>query len=111
MSSVVIKSVDKDRVWEAVHSYASHLREQHPEIERIIWFGSWVSGIPTPSSDVDLCLILSASDQPPRERISQYLPLGFPLGIDLFAYTKDEFEHLKDSSPGWFKTIREGIDI
>lgn len=94
-----------------MHSYAAQLREQHPEIERIIWFGSWVSGIPTPGSDVDLCLILSASDQPPRERISKYLPLGFPVGVDLFAYTKDELEHMKDSSPGWFNTIRAGVDI
>ena len=111
MNTVVIKSINKDQIREAVHSFALRLREQHPEIERIIWFGSWVKGIPAPGSDVDLCLVLTSSDLPRRDRISQYLPLGFPVGVDLFAYTRDEFERLKESSPGWYKEITSGVEI
>jgi uncharacterized protein len=98
LNIVIIKSIDRDRVREAVYSYADELRKKHPKISRIIWFGSWVRGFPSPGSDVDLCLILFSSKKNRRDRISDYLPLGFPVGIDLFVYTEDEFDHLKQNS-------------
>ena len=111
LNSVVIKSVDHDQIREAVASFATQIRKQHPEVERVIWFGSWVTGLPSPGSDVDLCLILSSSDKPPRDRISDYLPLGFPVGVDLCVYTLSEFEQLPDRSPGWHQAITSGIDV
>jgi predicted nucleotidyltransferase len=111
LSTVVIKSVNQDHIRKAVASFAAQIRKQHPEVERVIWFGSWVTGLPTPGSDVDICLILSSSDKPPRDRISDYLPLGFPVGIDLLAYTKNEFERLQYASPGWYKAINSGMEI
>lgn len=111
LSSVVIKSINRNQVKQAVASFAAQVRKQHPEVERVIWFGSWVNGIPAPGSDVDLCLILSSSDKPIRDRIPDYLPLGFPVGIDLFAYTKEEFERLRNSSPGWYEAIVSGVEM
>lgn len=111
MNSVAIKSVDRDRIRQAVTDFAAQIRKQHPEVERIIWFGSWVTGLPGPQSDIDLCLILSSSNNAPRDRVSDYLPLGFPVGVDLFAYTQKEFEQLRISSPGWYKAITSGVDI
>lgn len=110
-NSVVIKSIDREKIQAAAQTYADHLRRHHPEIEKIIWFGSYIVGLPTPASDVDLCLIITSSDKPVRDRISEYLPLGFPAGIDLFVYTNEEFEQLKHSSPGWSETIRSGQEI
>ena len=46
-----------------------------------------------------------------RDRISDYLPLGFPMGVDLFTHTQTEFEHLRQSSPGWYQAITTGVDI
>lgn len=111
LNSVVIRSIDREQVQEAVISYVNRLRREHPEIERVIWFGSWVTGLPAPGSDVDLCLILTASSKSSRDRISEYLRLGFPVGVDLFVYTREEFERLKQSSPAWHKVITSGIDI
>lgn len=111
MSSVVVKSIDREKVRQAVESYAAQLRREHPEVQRVIWFGSWVSGLPTPRSDVDLCLIVSATSKPPRDRISDYLPFGFPTGIDLFAYTEEELLLLKSSSPGWYRAIASGVEV
>lgn len=111
MSSVVFKSIDREQIQKAVHTYVDELRSLHPEIERVIWFGSWVSGLPAPGSDVDLCLIVSASDKIPRDRVSDYLPLGFPVGVDLVVYTHDELERLRESSPGWYTAITSGKEI
>jgi uncharacterized protein len=87
------------------------MRVLHPEINRVIWFGSWANGLPTPGSDVDLCPILASSDKSFRERVVAYFPVGFPVGIDLFPYTLDEFDRLADYSPGWRKAILAGQDL
>ena len=111
MSSVVFKSINREQIEKAVHAYVDELCSLHPEIERVFWFGSWVSGLPTPGSDVDLCLIVSASDKIPRDRSSGYLPLGFPVGVDLVVYTPTEFERLRESSPEWYTVITSGKEI
>ena len=111
MNSVVFKPIDKDQIRNAVAAYAARLLEKHSEIQRVIWFGSWVNGLPAPGSDVDICLIVSSSDKPPRDRISDYLPLGFPTGVDLLVYTQDEFEHLREISTGLYQAILSGVDL
>lgn len=108
LSSVVIKSANKKWIDQAVRAYVSQLWASHPEIEKVIWFGSWINGLPTPGSDVDLCLILSGSNKSLRERIPDYLPVGFPVGVDLFPYTQEEFRTLSKRSPIWYKTISLG---
>jgi predicted nucleotidyltransferase len=111
LTSVVVKSADKRRIQRAVQSYVEWLYATHSEVEKVIWFGSWINGLPTPRSDVDLCLILSRSSKPMRDRVCDYLPVGFPVGVDLFPYTKEEFDALVERSPGWYKTIVMGIEI
>jgi len=111
LNSVVIKSTDRAVVTRAVAEHVAQLKAEHPEIQRAIWFGSWVSGLPTPGSDVDLCLIISTSDRPMRERVPDYLPVGFPVGIDLFPYTEAEFERLRTDSPAWYETITAGREL
>lgn len=111
MTSVVIKSANREEIARAVASYVARLRAEHPEVERVIWFGSWVTGLPTPGSDVDLCLILSSCDKPIRERVVDYLPIGFPVGVDLLAYTRAEFERLRDTSPTWYAAVMAGREL
>ncbi len=74
-------------------------------------FGSRVNGIPTPGSDVDVCLVLTCSDKPFRDRAADYLPLGFPVGLDLFPYTVEEFERLRSDYPSWHGAITAGVDL
>ncbi len=110
-NSVVIKSANRSAIRRAVESYVAQLRKEHPEVQRVIWFGSWVNGLPAPGSDVDLCLILSSANKPVRERVPDYLPVGFPVGMDLFPYTQAEFERLKQESPAWYAAIVSGDDV
>lgn len=111
MNSVVIKSINREKIDRAVDAYTGDLRAKHPEIERIYWFGSWVDGLPSPGSDVDLCIIISNSEKIMRDRIPEYLPVKFPVGIDLFVYTRGEFEQLAVDHPGWYKVITSGKEI
>lgn len=110
LASVRIISDSRARVEQAVHAYAAALRRR-PEVRRIIWFGSRISGRPTPGSDVDLCIVLSGSDKPRRDRIPEYLPGAFPVGLDLFPYTEEELAKLQQSSPGWYAAIQRGREV
>jgi predicted nucleotidyltransferase len=111
LNSVVVKSSDKIRIQGAVKSYVEWLYATHSEVEKVIWFGSWINGLPTPGSDVDLCLIVSKSSKNRRDRVQDYLPVGFPVGVDLFVYTGDEFQALPKRSPEWYRAIMAGIEI
>ncbi len=98
-NSVRVFSVDRRRIEDAITRWAAGIRRDHPEIERIYWFGSWIHGTPTPGSDVDLCLIVSESPKSYRDRSVDYRP-ELPFAIDLFVYTREEFERLaKNNSP------------
>lgn len=96
---------------QAVKDHIGYLRNHCHEIVRMIWFGSWIKGIPRPGSDVDLCLILRDSDKPFRERIPDYLPAGFPVGIDVFPYTVQEFEKLQSTCPQWYCEMISGREM
>ena len=108
--SLVVKSNNQATVEAAVRRWARHIA-QRPEVRRIIWFGSRVDGAPTPSSDVDVCVVISESRRPVRDRIGDYLPFGFPVGIDLFPYTESELERLETEHPSWYAAIASGVDL
>ena len=107
----MVKSNNQATVEAAVRGWARYIATQRPEVRRIIWFGSRVNGAPAPSSDVDVCVVISGSRRPVRDRIGDYLPFGFPVGIDLFAYTESELERLETEHPSWYAAIASGIDL
>ena len=110
MSSVGVKRDRPAAVEAAVGRWAAELHRR-PEVVRVVWFGSRVAGIPTPGSDVDLCVVLRSSTKPWRERIPDYLPGAFPVGVDLFPFTEEELERLRGESPGWHAAIARGREV
>ncbi|MBL7163205.1 MAG: nucleotidyltransferase domain-containing protein [Anaerolineales bacterium] len=110
-NSVRVISANKEEIAQAVKSHVTFLCQNYPEIVKIIWFGSWVNGIPTPGSDVDLCIVVTDSTKPRHERGIDYLPVGFPVGLDIHVYTVSEFESLPQTMPTWYKAIISGQNI
>ncbi len=97
MSSVVIKSVDEALIRRSMDDYAARLLSSHSEIREIVIFGSFAEGTYAPGSDLDILIVLDRSDRPVRDRIPLYLPDAFPVGVDLFPYTRDEIAARADS--------------
>ncbi len=64
-----------------------------------------------PGSDVDLGMVVSSTLKPFHERHVDYLPVGFPVGLDIQVYTVDEFELLPDRAPGLYQAIILGREI
>ena len=110
-ASLVVKWNNEAAVERAVRGWAERLGAERSEVRRIVWFGSRVNGIPAPGSDVDVCLVLARSAKPFRDRAADYLPLGFPVGLDLFPYTVKEFEQLRGDHPSWYRAITAGVDL
>jgi predicted nucleotidyltransferase len=104
----MVRWAEPEKIEEAVRGFAQDLRARSPSVVRILWYGSWVSGVPTPSSDVDLCIILQADDRRPRDRAPDFLPLRFPVGMDLVVLTEEEFRELAMRSPSWHRAIMAG---
>ena len=65
--------------------------------QKIILFGSYVSGRPTEDSDIDLLVIKDTLDSP-RERRKKISRILWRSGVpkDVFVYTKKEFAEYKD---------------
>ena len=109
--SARVRYAEAEPIRKAVRDYARDLRNGHPEILSIRWFGSWVRGDAGVGSDVDLCIVLDRSDTPRRERVMDFLPRVFPVGIDLFILTAAEFETLRTEHPSMRKAIDGGIEV
>ncbi len=99
---------DPKRISSAVQDYATAIRRRHPEVSRIFWYGSWVSGVATPSSDADICIVVRDDSRRPRDRTPEYMPTKFPVGIDLVVLTESEISALATRSPGWHRAITAG---
>jgi predicted nucleotidyltransferase len=98
LSGVVVKSIDERAVRRAMDAYAAWLLATHPEVQEIIVFGSFAEGTWAPGSDLDVFVILSHSPILVRDRIPALLPGPFPVGVDLFPYTREEIAARGSSS-------------
>jgi predicted nucleotidyltransferase len=112
LSTVSVTYFDREGVRRAVTEHVHRLAALHPELEEVVLFGSLASGTPVPGSDVDLLLVLSGSDRPFRERIPLFLPDRFPVGVDVFPYTRAEMELMRREDNALIsRALREGLTI
>jgi len=74
-----------------ITQFASRLiREYHPQ--RIILFGSYAYGTPTPDSDVDLLIVMPFAGKPILKSVEILNTLNPNFAIDLLVRTPDELE-------------------
>ncbi len=97
MSSVEIKLVDEARVRRCIKEFAESLLAANSEVEEVVVFGSFADGTYAPGSDLDVLIVLRNSEKAVRDRIPDFLPGAFPVGLDLFPYTREELARLEAS--------------
>jgi predicted nucleotidyltransferase len=90
--SVKVTYLDKSTIMKAITALAEELPKGHPEVEEICLFGSFARNEAVPGSDVDILVVLASSNLPFRNRIGKYMPSSFPIGIEVFPYTRSEIE-------------------
>lgn len=112
LSTVSVTYFDREGVRRAVDEHVRALAARHPELEEAILFGSVARGTPVPGSDVDLLLVLSESDRPFRDRIPLFLPGAFPVGVDVFPYTRAELTRMTAEGNRFvLDALRDGIPV
>lgn len=109
---VEIEYFPSRRIWDELRALVRLLRQQHPEIERAIVFGSLARGDAAPGSDVDLLLVLRESPLTFLERIPHYTPSHFPVGVDVFPYTRQEVEQMLAEGNSFIRcALAEGKEV
>ncbi|WP_255333255.1 nucleotidyltransferase domain-containing protein [Methanocalculus taiwanensis] len=90
-NSVRVFWLDYDLIWERLQDRIGLLKS-HPEIRKVIIFGSFPEKRAVPGSDLDLLIIVNPTDLPILDRIEHYQPLfeGIGIGVDIFPLTEDE---------------------
>ena len=111
-SSVKIAYFDAGRVRRALNEWAANLVLQHPEVRRIVLFGSIARGDAVPGSDADLLIVVGESNVPFIERPRIYGLRILPVGADTFVYTSAEL-HRELESGNRFprRALSEGVDL
>ena len=108
-NSVKVFFADKNRILQQLRKYARQLK-QRPEVERVGYFGSYANDTYGPASDVDLLIILRQSSKRFLDRIPDYLPENFSVSCDVFPYTNEEIEKMKQESNLWIcHVLKEAV--
>ena len=73
--------LDRTGIRDRLRQEAERLHQSHPEIERVILFGSLARGDAVPGSDADLLLVLRDSERPFRGRAGTYRVADAGVGV------------------------------
>jgi predicted nucleotidyltransferase len=92
---------------QAARRWAKELREKHPEVLRVGYFGSYARGDWGVGSDLDLVVVVEASDLPPRQRAVAFPSEDLPVPAEVLVYTAEEWESREEHS--FLKTIEKEV--
>ena len=103
-------AVPRDRVLEAARAWVARLREEHPEIVRVGYFGSYATDTYAPGSDFDVLIeVGEARERRRADRAAPYLPDRFPVGIEIFVYTTAEIARAEAEGAAFITTVMKQI--
>ncbi|MFW6174771.1 MAG: nucleotidyltransferase domain-containing protein [Chloroflexota bacterium] len=92
--------LDREQILAETRRAVTKLGKDHPEISRVILFGSMASGDAAPGSDVDLMVEVDETDIRFLDRSLAYRVDGVSIGVDVFVYTRAEVEQMVADNAG-----------
>ena len=90
--TVKVFSLDRTRIGEALRELVESRYRPDLNVAAVHLFGSFAWGTPVPGSDLDLLVVIDHDPRPARDRIPDYLPGRFPIGVDVLVWTRAEWE-------------------
>jgi predicted nucleotidyltransferase len=90
----VLRWPDRETVDRAVRAFGAEAAEAGLRVVRVGYFGSYARGDWGVGSDVDVVVILEASDERFERRALAYDLGGVPVPADLFVYTVAEWDRM-----------------
>lgn len=104
------KFASRNQILSLAKTTAARIAANHPEVIRVVLFGSFARGDFGVRSDMDLLIVLKSSDLPVRERIAEFLNDCSDYPTDVFPLTEAELHSRLQSDPFWTQALREGIE-
>ena len=92
LNSPVIRWPNQEIVKSAVEAWARGTRENHPDVVRIGYFGSYARGNWGVGSDIDIVMVVARSDLPWLRRSLGFETVDLPVPADLLVYTSNEWD-------------------
>lgn len=111
LGSSVLRWPDAQTVDRAVRDWARRAVRRRPDVTRIGYFGSYSRGDWSVGSDLDLIVVVRASDQPFEKRASQWDATDLPVPTDVLVYTVDELRSMSGDTGFGATLMREAVWI
>jgi predicted nucleotidyltransferase len=103
---------DRDKVFDLARKTARQIADQNPEVLKILLFGSFARGDYGLRSDLDLLIVLRASDEAAHERLSRFLAYTPMYPTDMLVYTNEELRTRISGGDAFLaRALRESIQI
>ena len=100
---------NKEKVLRQLNDYSESVRRGHSEVEKVGYFGSYANDTYGPASDVDLLIILRSSSKLFLDRIPEFLPDDVSICCDVFPYTFEEIEKMKQDGNPWIRHVLKEV--
>jgi hypothetical protein len=107
LSSVGVRSLDRESVIAALREVASRMGDFHGDVREVRLFGSLARGGRNPWADADLLVVVDRSGIPFRDRTPRYRPVECPVPLDLMVVTADELARETDAGNRFLARILE----
>jgi len=104
-SSVKVVFADKNKILRQLAGYTVEVKRSRPEVEKVGLFSSYATGTYGPASYVDLLIILRQSSKRFLDRIPDYLSENLSVSCDVFPYTNEEIERMKQEGMPWMRHV------
>ena len=113
LNGVEILSVNVNKVKKVLKQISSKIKKQHPEVVKIILFGSFAKNDFTPYSDIDIAIIVKETFKNFVLRQDDFIDYFKKLNFDVnvVVYTLDEIKKLKKENNMFVKDILRGIQL
>ena len=95
LSSSVLTWPDRDTVVTALRQWALQVPDGRPDVSRIGYAGSYARGDWGVGSDLDVVIVLRATDLPFERRSAAWDATALPVPTDVLVYTEAEWDALR----------------
>jgi len=110
LSSAGPRFVNRDEILAVARETARRIAAAHPQVLRVILFGSFARDDYGIRSDLDLLIILKESEKPVSERLEECLRHVSAYPTDIFPLTEAEIEsRLEEGDAFLQRALSEGV--
>lgn len=108
LRSPVLRWPDAATVDTAARTWAAAQIVDHPNVDRIGYFGSYARGDWGVGSDLDLVVVVDATTEPFERRGLAFETMSLPVPVDVVVYTVTEWQQLRQQ-PGFGQNVASEV--